>query len=145
MRELSLKQSKFIDAYIANNGNGTKAAQEAGYNGTERTLEAIASENLSKPIIKVGIEAKRAEIEPKLEITVNKVLSDLENQRIKAEAKGDFSSAIAATRLQGQHLAMFREGIDFNDVQRQAEQQALTEVETIELRRIANIRLSEIA
>lgn len=52
---LSLKQQKFIDAYLgAANGNGTKAAQLAGYRGSPQTLKAVASENLTKPDIARG-------------------------------------------------------------------------------------------
>lgn len=47
----TLKQEKFVNEYLANGGNGVKAAQAAGYGGSYGTLRAIASENLTKPNI----------------------------------------------------------------------------------------------
>lgn len=138
MRELSLKQRSFIDNYIANNGNGAEAARLAGYKGNDDVLKSVACENLTKPYIKQAIEAKRAEIEPKLEITVNKVLLNLEEARIAAFAKGDFSSAIRAGELQGKQHGMFKDVLDLNSNE---QAKALTETEQLEAQRIANIRL----
>jgi phage terminase small subunit len=55
---LTLKQSRFIDAYIAT-GNGAKAAIEAGY--SEATAREMAHENLTKPhIVRVIADRLRA-------------------------------------------------------------------------------------
>lgn len=52
MPQLTLKQSKFCDAYIGKaQGNATEAARIAGYKGSPETLRVIASENLTKPNI----------------------------------------------------------------------------------------------
>ena len=42
--QLTLKQLAFVKAYLANRGNGTQAAIEAGY--SKKSAHAIASENL---------------------------------------------------------------------------------------------------
>ena len=56
---LSIKQLKFIDAYLGEaKGNGSKAAQLAGYRGSSQTLKAVASENLAKPDIANEIEKR---------------------------------------------------------------------------------------
>ena len=56
---LSLKQRKFVDAYLGEAaGNGTKAAQLAGYRGSTQTLKAVASENLAKPDIAREVEKR---------------------------------------------------------------------------------------
>lgn len=48
-RPLTLKQQKWIDAYIANGGNATEAARQAGYDSTDyTTLSVIGTENLAK-------------------------------------------------------------------------------------------------
>lgn len=57
--KLTIKQQKFIDAYIET-GNATEAARQAGYN--EKNANRIAAENLSKLVIKEEIEKRRAEI-----------------------------------------------------------------------------------
>ncbi|SRR6266496_1246494 len=59
LKGLSLKQQKFVDAYLGEAaGNGTKAAQLAGYRGSQQTLKAVASENLTKPDIAKQIEKR---------------------------------------------------------------------------------------
>lgn len=47
LQKLTLKQERFVDNYIANGGNGTQAAIEAGY--SENCATVIATENLRKP------------------------------------------------------------------------------------------------
>lgn len=53
---LTLKQRLFCEHYIANDGNGTKAAIAAGY--SEDTAKEMACENLTKPHIKKYIKDK---------------------------------------------------------------------------------------
>lgn len=48
---LTPKQRAFCDYYIANHGNATQAAKDAGYKGNYKTLDAMARENLAKPRI----------------------------------------------------------------------------------------------
>lgn len=55
---LTPKQVLFVDYYIANGGNGTQAAEDAGYKGSRETLAAVAYENLNKPHIKAEIERR---------------------------------------------------------------------------------------
>jgi len=62
MPQLTLKQSKFCEAYIGKAaGNATEAARIAGYKGTPESLRVIASENLAKPNIAQEIERLTAE------------------------------------------------------------------------------------
>lgn len=51
MPELTPKQGAFIREYIANGGNGTKAAQVAYDTNSYNSAQSIASQNLNKPII----------------------------------------------------------------------------------------------
>jgi hypothetical protein len=61
MRKISHKQQKFINAYLGSaNGNATEAAKQAGYKGNRVTLQAIGSENLSKPLISQAIDREMA-------------------------------------------------------------------------------------
>ena len=54
MAKLTSKQDAFVKEYLLNGGNGTQAAIKAGY--SEKTAQAIATENLLKPVIKKAIE-----------------------------------------------------------------------------------------
>lgn len=57
--KLTDKQQAFIDAYLSNGFNGTRAAISAGY--SEQSAHAIAWENLRKPEIKSVIEQHLAD------------------------------------------------------------------------------------
>lgn len=48
----TLKQEVFAEQYVANGGNGTRAAQAAGYKGNENVLAVTAHENLRNPKIR---------------------------------------------------------------------------------------------
>lgn len=60
--KLTLKQKKFADEYIIS-GNATDAAKKAGY--SEKTANRIATENLSKPVIKLYIDQRIKELDDK--------------------------------------------------------------------------------
>ncbi|GAB7568096.1 MULTISPECIES: terminase small subunit [unclassified Gemella] len=62
MAKLTLKQQRFADEYIIS-GNATKAAIKAGY--SEKTANRIATENLSKPVIKAYIDERLDELNSK--------------------------------------------------------------------------------
>ena len=64
-RRLTLKQRRFISEYIANGGNGTKAAIVA-YGASPNVARSMASENMAKPAVHVEIEAAflRKQIDP---------------------------------------------------------------------------------
>ena len=58
-RRLTIKQERFIDAYIET-GNGAEAARQAGY--SEQTAREIACENLANPHIEKAISRRRTEL-----------------------------------------------------------------------------------
>jgi len=47
----TLKQKRFVTAYLMNGGRGKEAAEVAGYRGDPHTLSQVAYENLMKPDI----------------------------------------------------------------------------------------------
>jgi len=54
---LTIKQQKWVDAYIENGGNGCKAVIDAGYDTvSEKSAQVIASQNLNKPLIRMALE-----------------------------------------------------------------------------------------
>lgn len=61
--KLTAKQMAFVRCYVLNGGNGTQAAKAAGYKGSERTLSAVASENIAKKYIAVAIQKGKAQQE----------------------------------------------------------------------------------
>lgn len=55
MSKLTVKQQRFADEYIIS-GNATEAARKAGY--SHKTANRIATENLSKPVIRSYIDER---------------------------------------------------------------------------------------
>lgn len=73
--KLTAKQEKFCMEYCID-FNGTQAAIRAGY--SKKTAQEIASENLSKPIIKDRISKLKKEIVRKYELTEEKIINELQ-------------------------------------------------------------------
>ena len=59
MARLTIKQDKFVKAYLLNGGNAMQAAIDAGY--SEKTSGEMGYENLNKPQIKKAIEKHQQE------------------------------------------------------------------------------------
>lgn len=96
LREPSLKQQKFIDAYLET-GNATEAALAAGYKCRSRAVaQSIGCENLLKPMIVARLAQRRAEISAQTGITVEYLQSELLAEAKAASAKGKHSAAVAA-------------------------------------------------
>lgn len=57
-KKLTAKQEAFVEEYLGNGFNGVQAARNAGYEGNDATLRAIASENLTKPNIASRVRAR---------------------------------------------------------------------------------------
>lgn len=70
-KKLSVKQKKFIKEYVSNDGNGTQAALKAYDTDNPEVANAIAVENLQKPLVRDAIEKALV----KLELTPEWVLS----------------------------------------------------------------------
>ena len=71
---LTAKQQRFVEEYMVDL-NATQAAIRAGY--SEKTANVIASETLAKPYVAAEIQARRAAMSEKLEITRDWVLQEL--------------------------------------------------------------------
>lgn len=77
-RQLTYKQRRFIQEYLANGGNGTQAALVAYPGQDENSAKVTASQNLTKSNIRLEIESelKRYSVGPK---QLAKVLHDALN------------------------------------------------------------------
>ena len=68
---LTPKQKAFADAYIANGGNATKAALEAGYK--ENSAYSIGCENLKKPEIAQYVAERQGSLENTRLLTLQEI------------------------------------------------------------------------
>lgn len=92
-------------------GNATHAYYAMGRNGKSPGTNAYRW--LMRPQVQKAIADAREKvitrIADKLEITVDKVLGDLEDERVGAMNAAQFAAAIKATELHGRHIGMFSE------------------------------------
>lgn len=103
--KLTLKQRRFVDAYLANGGNGTRAALAAYDTEDEATACAIARENLRKPRIRAAID----EVMASEGMAAQEVLWRLRREAETAEAAKD---RIRAIELLGKYLGLWQERIE---------------------------------
>ena len=118
-------------------GNASQAALLAGYSDNRATAWRL----MQRPIIRKKIQELHAARMDRLSVNADRVLHDLENERLAAMAKTppEIASAIRATELTGRFLAMFtdRTVIDETVIR------TYTITEQAEARHIAAIRLRE--
>jgi len=69
------RRALFIDAYLANGGNGKAAAIEAGF--SPKTAEQQASRLLRHVKVKVAVEKRHAEVEQKSGLSVERTLREV--------------------------------------------------------------------
>ncbi len=109
---LTPKQQRFVAEYLIDL-NATQAAIRAGY--TPTNADVTGPRMLGNVGVAHAIEAALAKRSGKLEITAEKVLRDLEEQRLEAKEDRQHAAAIRASELQGKHVGMFGERLTLRD------------------------------
>lgn len=95
--KLTLKQQRFADEYIIS-GNATEAAIKAGY--SKKTANRIATENLSKPVIKSYIDERLKELSDKKIANQQEVL-----EYLTSVLRGESSSEVVVIEGQGEGVS----------------------------------------
>ncbi len=113
-RDMTLKQRSFCTWYVSAevSGNATEAARRAGYKGSEKQLAVIGYENIRKPKIASEIAKLEKEALKGADVTIEKVLRDIEDERIQALAAGQIAPAVRCSELQGKYLKMWVDKIE---------------------------------
>ena len=109
---MELKTKAFAREYIKNNFNGTKTALKFGKKGMKpRTAEAIASENLSKPIYKRAIlkELEETKMDSKERARLMK-----RNAKQKKSYSASNQSLDMLNKISGDYAPERRENITLN-------------------------------
>lgn len=75
--KLTVRQNNFIAEYLKDPTNATEAARRAGYTGSDRTLTAIAAENLTKPIIRERVDEGLKRIAERTQLKAEDFLAEL--------------------------------------------------------------------
>lgn len=106
-RGLSAKQLRFIAAYA---GNGTEAARQAGYRGSDNTLAQVARENLRHPQIREAIRAReQSELRP---LVANRQQRQTFWTRVMTDEEQDVYARLKASELLGRSEADFKEKVE---------------------------------
>lgn len=103
--KLTPKQKAFVREYKKNGGNGTKAAIKAGY--SENTADVIATENLRKPNIREALEKEEKKLQEKYEYTIDDMVRELDDVKMKADAEQNRQAQIKAIELKGKAFGLF--------------------------------------
>ena len=98
MKSLTVKQRRFVDAYIET-GNAAEAARRAGYKS--RNADVMGRENLRKPTVRKVLEARLKEIEDNriakakevMEFLTSSMRGEIKEEVVVVEGVGDGCSA----------------------------------------------------
>ena len=112
--KLTPKQKAFVREYKANGGNGTQAAIKAGY--SENTADVIATENLRKPSIREALEKEEKKLQEKYEYTIDDMVRELDDVKMKADAEQNRQAQIKAIELKGKAFGLFVDRVENNIV-----------------------------
>lgn len=139
MKSLTVKQRRFVDAYIET-GNAAEAARRAGYKS--RNADVMGRENLRKPTVRKVLEARLKELEDAQIADAREVLIHLtsamrgeieEEIPVVEGCRNGVSKAriirkhiSARDRLRAAEMLMKRHGLLLSDIERE-EKQARTD------------------
>jgi hypothetical protein len=104
-KKLTIKQKKFIDEYVANNGNGTQAIIKAYPNVTYDSARMMASDNLSKPNIQDALHESMISNG----VDVPWIIDKLKSQIAQSSQDKQHGSAIKGTKLLADFLGLTHE------------------------------------
>lgn len=113
--DLTPRQNAFVFWYTTAGDtfyNATQAAKTAGYKGKDNVLAVTGWDNLRKPKIARAIRARQRELFSAADVSVDKVLMDIELVRQMAVRDGNHLAALKASELHGKHLKMFADKIE---------------------------------
>lgn len=135
MKSLTVKQRRFVDAYIET-GNAAEAARRAGYKS--RNADVMGRENLRKPTVRKVLEARLKELEDAQIADAREVLIHLTSAMrgeieeeipvVEGCGKGVSKARIirkhisARDRLRAAEMLMKRHGLLLSDIEREQKQ-----------------------
>jgi phage terminase small subunit len=140
-KKLDPREETFCSCYVAIGeptfSHKKASAEAAGF--AEPSAANQATKLLQRPEIQQRIRELHTANMQRNMITVDKVLADLEHDKLTARAKGDIASAIRADELQGKYLALFTDRQEITEPARRE----LDEQEQAECVALAHLRLSQ--
>jgi len=108
-RELTVKQKKFVKAYIATDGNGQESAKIAYNVKSDAVARSMSSENLIKPNIKAVIDAALIKHNITIDAAIKPIADGLEAERpsfTDKDGNDHGGGSDHATRLKASSMAL---------------------------------------
>lgn len=104
---LTVKQKKFVKAYVKNDGNGTKAILETYNTTSEDVARSMAAENLAKPTIRDEIDKALERHKITMDAAVKPIADGLKAYRSVVDADGNIhTNADHSIRLKASGMAL---------------------------------------
>lgn len=88
-KPLTIKQKKFVKAYVSTDGNGQEAAKAAYDVKSDAVARTIASENLTKPNIRFFIDQSLEKHEITLDAAIAPIAEGLKADKVSISGQGD--------------------------------------------------------
>jgi hypothetical protein len=114
-KKLTIKQKKFVKAYVATDGNGQEAAKAVYDVKNDNVARNIASENLTKPNVKEAIDQALIKHEITIESAVKPIADGLQAVREQMTEHGVVASVDHSTRLKASGMALKLLGAEKQD------------------------------
>ena len=106
MKKLGARQQKFVDEYLKD-PNATQAYLKAYPGCSHSTADTNGTQLLGNARVAAVLDQAIEARSKRTDVTVDKVLYDLEATRKTALEAGQYSAAVRCSELQGRHLRMF--------------------------------------
>ena len=115
-KPLTVKQKKFVKAYVATDGNGQESAKAVYDVNSDTVARSIASENLTKPNIKYAIEQALEKHGITMDAAIAPIAEGLKADKVSISGQGDqaFAGVTAdhSVRLKASAMALRLMGAD---------------------------------
>ena len=106
---LNLKQARFAAEYLKD-CNATQAAIRAGY--AAKNADVTGSRLLGNVGVAAAVAAGQKRVASKLDLSAEKVLTDIARVAGLAERNEDYGPALKGHELLGKHLALFTDKVE---------------------------------
>ena len=117
VKPLTIKQKKFVKAYVATDGNGQEAAKMAYDVKSDAVARTVASENITKPNVKDAIEKALEKHHITMDAAVAPIADGLKATRLNFIDESAVETPDHATRLKASGMALKLMGADKSEAQ----------------------------
>ncbi|RYF61361.1 MAG: hypothetical protein EOO27_02310 [Comamonadaceae bacterium] len=105
-KDLTVKQKKFVKAYVANDGNGREAVKKVYNVANDNVASAISSQNLTKLNVKEAIDAALEKHGITMDAAIKPIADGLEATKFYGNDDSGHMDADHSVRLKAASMAL---------------------------------------